>query len=142
MTPSMTVLELAGEDGNWRLALGGDWALAAMAPIELELGNLSGGLQGPLACDWSRASSPGIGTAWALLNRLGSYGAGQLEVRHTGDPPHFLELLQKLQAERHAPPVAQGRARSLETSVGKLGRWAVLQGSEARAVIGFFGRII
>jgi phospholipid/cholesterol/gamma-HCH transport system permease protein len=30
----------------------------------------------------------------------------------------------------------------LERSIGNVGRWAVLQGSEARAVVGFFGRIV
>jgi phospholipid/cholesterol/gamma-HCH transport system permease protein len=138
----MTALNLEGEDRDWRLRLHGDWSLAGMTQIEAELGTLPGTLQGTLVCDWSQALQPGIGPAWALLTHLAGISGGDLEVRHTGDPPHFLQLLQKLQSERHIAPVSPAAAPSLERSVGRLGRWAVLQGTEARAVIGFFGRIV
>jgi phospholipid/cholesterol/gamma-HCH transport system permease protein len=137
----MTVLELEGAAGDWHLHLGGDWSLAAMAQIEAQLDSLPDTLHGTLVCDWSRAEAPGIGPAWALLMRLSMVGTGHLNVRHAGDPPHYLELLKKLEAERHASRAATLPA-SLERSVGKLGRWAVLQGTESRAVIGFFGRIV
>src|SRR5271170_73255 len=142
MTPSMTALELKEEGGDWHLALKGDWSLAAIAHVEAQLDTLPGTIEGMLVCDWSQTLHPGIGPAWALLTHLKPHGAPKLELRHTGNPPHFLELLQKLQSERHALPVSHGHTHSLQTSVGKLGRWAVLQGREARAVIGFFGRII
>jgi phospholipid/cholesterol/gamma-HCH transport system permease protein len=138
----MTVLALEGEGDDWRLHLSGDWSLAAMAQIETQLGTLPGALHGTLVCDWSRAEAPGIGAAWALLVRLGELGARHLDIRHCGDPPHYLQLLQKLEAERHAPQAAPEAAPGLERSIGELGRWAVLQGTEARAVIGFFGRIV
>jgi phospholipid/cholesterol/gamma-HCH transport system permease protein len=64
-----------------------------------------------------------------------------LEVRHTGNPPHFLDLLQKLHVERHAAYSMQSEDPVLERLVGKLGRWAVLQGGHARGVIVFLGRI-
>src|ERR1700686_4910148 len=131
MSPSMTVLELEGAAGDWHLHLGGDWSLAAMAQIEAQLDSLPDTLRGTLVCDWSRAEAPGIGPAWALLMRLTDLGARHLDVRHTGNPPHYLELLQKLKAERHAARAASEAAPSLERSVGKLGRWAVLQGTEA-----------
>ncbi len=139
----MTVLALEGTAGDWRLCLNGDWSLAAMIPIEAQLGALPGALHGTLVCDWSHAETPGIGPAWALLARLAESGAKPSDIRHVGDPPHFLELLQKLMAERRAareaaPPLEP----SLERSVGRLGRWVVLQGTEASAVIGFFGRIV
>src|SRR6202051_5421053 len=141
MSPSMTVLELEGAAGDWHLHLSGDWSLAAMAQIEAQLDSLPATLHGPLVCDWSRAEAPGIGPAWALQMRLSMVGTGHLNVRHAGDPPHFLELLKKLEAERHASQAATLPA-SLERSVGNVGRWAVLQGTESRAVIGFFGRIV
>jgi phospholipid/cholesterol/gamma-HCH transport system permease protein len=138
----MTVLALEGEGDDWRLHLNGDWSLAAMARIEEQLESLPGDLHGTLLCDWSRAETPAIGPAWALLMRLAEFGSQRLDVRHTGDPPHYLELLQKLKADRHAALAAPDTSPSFERSVGELGRWAVLQGTEARAVIGFFGRIV
>ncbi len=139
----MTVLALEGAGGDWRLRLNGDWSLTALAQIEAQLEALPNTLQGTLVCDWSQTRAPGIGPAWALLMRLAESGARHLDVRHAGDPPHFLELLQKLMAERHAASGAAPEFEpSLERSVGDLGRWAVLQGIEARAVLGFFGRIV
>src|ERR1700727_2256764 len=79
-----------------------------------------------LTCDWTQVRNPGISPAWALLRRLADVGPGQLDVHHTGNPPHFLDLLQKLHVERHA---AYSRAppATLERLVEKLGRWSVLQ---------------
>ena len=138
----MTALALEGTGGDWQLHLNGDWSLTAMAQIEAQLATLPDAVHGTLVCDWSRAERPGIGPAWALLVRLSGFTAQHLDVRHVGDPPHFLEFLQKLHAERHAARAGAEPEPSLERSVGKLGRWVVLQGTEARAVIGFFGRIV
>jgi phospholipid/cholesterol/gamma-HCH transport system permease protein len=138
----MTGLDLEGEDGDWRLRLSGDWSLAAMAQIEALLDGLPAALRGALTCDWSRAEAPGIGPVWVLLARLGDLGAQPSDVRHTGGPPHFLELLQKLEAQRHAVSGAPAQSPGLEGLIGKLGRWAVLQGRHARGVLGFFGRIV
>ena len=89
----MTVLELGGAAEDWHLYLSGDWSLAAMAQIEAQLGALPDPLQGALVCDWSRAEAPGIGPVWALLMRLDAVGSRRLDVRHSGNPPHFLPLL-------------------------------------------------
>jgi phospholipid/cholesterol/gamma-HCH transport system permease protein len=137
----MTVLALEGESDAWRLHLKGDWSLAAMAQIEAQLRSLPTGLHGTLLCDWSETEAPGIGPVWALLLRLAELAPQHLDVRHTGDPPHQLELLQKLEAGRRVLP-APSEAPSVAGFIGKLGRWSVLQGTHARAVIGFFGRIV
>jgi phospholipid/cholesterol/gamma-HCH transport system permease protein len=137
----MTVLKLDGAAEDWHLHLDGDWSLPAIAHVERQLDSLSDTLHGSLVCDWSRAEAPGIGPVWALLMRLTEFGT-DLHVRHVGGPPHYLELLQKLSADRHAALVAPEPELSLERSVGKLGQWAVLQGSEGQAVLGFFGRIV
>lgn len=136
-------LILEGEGDRWELHLNGDWSLAATATIEEQLKVLPVTPRGTVVCDWSHAEAPGIGPVWALLTRLTQLGAGGLQVRHIGNPPHTLELLQRLRADRHAlcgplpaPPP------DLEEVVGKLGRWVVLQGTEARGVVGFFGRIV
>src|ERR1700716_856674 len=142
MSPSMTVLKLEREGDDWRLHLSGDWSLTARVQIEAQLRALPGGLQGTLVCDWSRAEAPGIGPVWALLMRLAEVGTQRLDVRHTGDPPHFLDLLLKLKAERNGARAAREPVPQFEHSVGAVGRWAVLQGAEARGVIGFFGRIV
>src|SRR5580698_5548843 len=120
MSPSMTGLELEREGDDWRLHPNGDWSLEAMAQIEVQLRALPGGLRGTLVCDWSRAESPGIGPAWALLMRLSGVGAEHLDIRHVGDPPHYLQLLEKLRAERHAARTAPQPEPSLERSVGNL----------------------
>jgi phospholipid/cholesterol/gamma-HCH transport system permease protein len=139
----MTVLNLEGEGDDWRLHLNGDWSLGQVARIEAQLKALPGDLHGRLVCDWSQSESPGIGPAWALLMRLAGFGSGTLEVRHTGDPPHFLDLLQKLQAARRAAsPVSPRLKPNSEGFVGQLGRWSVLQGRHARGVVDFFGRIV
>jgi len=142
MSPSINVLALEGAGTDWRLHLNGDWSLAAIAHIEPQLEDLPATLRGTLVCDWSRAQSPGIGPAWALLMRLAECGDPHLQVSHTGDPPHFLELLQRLKAERHAAALVPAEAPILERSVESLGRWAVRQGTEAGGVIEFFGRIV
>ncbi len=132
-------LALEPDGDGWLLLLSGDWSLAALPRIEARLKNLPATLHGNLTCDWSQARTPGISTAWALLRRLADT-ALSLEVRHAGNPPHFLDLLQKLHVERHAAYNRHSQ-QSLERLVGKLGRWSVLQGIYARGVIVFLGRI-
>jgi phospholipid/cholesterol/gamma-HCH transport system permease protein len=136
-------LVLEGRAGEWRLQLDGDWSLSAMPQIEERLNALPHELTGTLSCDWAHAQAPGIGPTWALLTRLAAFDAGRLRIEHGGNPPHHLEFLSKLKADRHAVPGAvRGEAPSLEGAVGKLGHWAVVQGAEARGVVGFFGRIV
>jgi phospholipid/cholesterol/gamma-HCH transport system permease protein len=135
-------LALEGEGGTWRLALTGDWSLMAMPSVEAQLNRLPGSLHGTLVCDWQAAKMPGIAPAWALLKRLAEIDPGSLQIRHEGNPPHFLELLLKLNADRHSARAAHAHLPTLEQEVGKLGRWAVLQAAHGRAVIDFFGRIV
>jgi phospholipid/cholesterol/gamma-HCH transport system permease protein len=137
----MAPLSLSRSGDGWRLSLSGDWSLTAMPNIDVQLKTLPA-LQGSLICDWTHAQAPGISPAWALLRRLAEAGGGaqQLDVRHTGNPPHFLDLLQKLHVDRSAAN-RQEPTPTLERLVGKLGRWAVLQGRHGRGVIVFIGRI-
>jgi phospholipid/cholesterol/gamma-HCH transport system permease protein len=140
MSATMTApLALEAMHEGWRLELCGDWSLTAMPRIEAQLQSLPE-LQGTVVCDWTRAKAPGISPAWALLRRLAE-GAPSRDIRHTGDPPHFLELLQKLHVDRHTAYAARASYPSLEEEVGKLGRWAVQQGRQARGVVDFLGRI-
>jgi phospholipid/cholesterol/gamma-HCH transport system permease protein len=135
-------LALEGGDGEWRIVLAGDWSLPAVPQIETELNRLPSPLHGSVVCQWQAAQSPGIGPAWTLLKRLSEIGGRGLQVRHSGNPPHFLELLQKLGVDRHAALEARAHAATLEEEVGKLGRWAVQQAVHARGVVDFFGRIV
>jgi phospholipid/cholesterol/gamma-HCH transport system permease protein len=141
MSATMTApLALERQGDGWRLRLSGDWSLAAMPGIEAQLNSLPA-LDGTLVCDWTQAEAPGISPAWALLRRLAdTCGQQPLDVRHTGNPPHFLELLQKLHVDRHAA-YSQQAPPTLERLVGKVGRWAVLQGRHGRGVMVFLGRI-
>jgi phospholipid/cholesterol/gamma-HCH transport system permease protein len=132
-------LALEPDGDGWRLVLAGDWSLAAMPRIEARLNALPPTLSGKLVCDWTAARTPGISPAWALLRRLAE-AVPPLQVSHAGNPPHFLDLLQKLHVERHAAYDRQGD-ETLERLVGKLGRWSVLQSVHARGVIVFLGRI-
>src|ERR1700744_2052503 len=132
-------LALEPDGDGWRLKLFGDWSLTAMPRIEAQLKTLPAALHGNLICDWTDAQAPGISPAWALLRRLAETQP-PLIVRHVGNPPHFLDLLEKLHVERHAAYSKQV-APTLERLVGKLGRWSVLQGVHARGVIVFLGRI-
>ena len=84
-----------------------------------------------------------MGPVWALLTRLSELGGERgLAVRHRG------------QSAAHRAVVAKATARALhgawqdgsaipahEGAVEKLGRWTVLQGTEAGRLLGFFGRI-
>ena len=135
-------LALERQGNGWRLLLSGDWSLTAMPSIEAQLQNLPA-LDGTLVCDWTQAHVPGISPAWALLRRLAETCGDlpALDVRHTGNPPHFLELLQKLHVDRHAAYSVEAAPPVLERLVGKVGRWAVLQGRHGRGVIVFLGRI-
>jgi phospholipid/cholesterol/gamma-HCH transport system permease protein len=139
----MDALALQRDGEGWRIDVRGDWSLEALPRIDLELGALPAAMSGTLVCDWSRVEHPGIGPVWALLTRLSEIGGAQgLVVRHEGDPPHTVQLLQKLQLELCT---AHGtRAVAVPTEEGvleKLGRWTVLQGTEAGRLLGFFGRI-
>jgi phospholipid/cholesterol/gamma-HCH transport system permease protein len=146
MSATMTVpLALERSDDGWRLLLSGDWSVSGMPSIEAQLKSLLEPLHGVVVCDWTHAQAPGISSAWVLLRRLADAGrtdAGiaPMEIRHMGNPPHFLELLQKLHVDRHTA-LSQAVPETLERLVGKLGRWAVLQGAHARGVIIFLGRI-
>ena len=132
-------LALEPDGDGRRLRLSGDWSLAAMPRIEAQLNSLPATLSGNLVCDWTEVQTPGISPAWALLRRLAE-AVTPLNVRHEGNPPHFLDLLEKLHVERHAAYSRQAPP-TLERLVGKLGRWSVLQGVHARGVIVFLGRI-
>src|ERR1700744_3797588 len=132
-------LALEPDGDGWRLKLFGGWSLTAMPRIEAQLKTLPATLHGNLICDAPDRQAPGISPAWALLRRLAET-VPPVTVRHTGNPPHFLDLLEKLHVERHAAYSKQV-APTLERLVGKLGRWAVLQGVHARGVIVFLGRI-
>ncbi len=134
------MLQRDGED--WRLNLRGDWSLAGMAQIDADLKTLTGPMSGTLVCDWSAAERPGIGPVWTLLARLSDLGTEELVVRHEGNPPHTVELLSKLQSELCTAHGKRAVAVPLhEGAVAELGRWTVLQGTEARGVLAFFGRI-
>ncbi len=139
MTPP---LALEGGGADWRLRLNGDWSLPAIPQIEAQLERLPAHLQGTLTCDWSAAEAPGIGTAWALLIRLAEYRDGALRVHHTGNPPHFLELLQRLKVDRHAARSAHHHLQSIDGVLGRIGMWTVDQERHARSVLDFFGRIV
>jgi phospholipid/cholesterol/gamma-HCH transport system permease protein len=136
-------LSLEREGDDWRLLLSGDWSLAATAAVQEELQALPSTLHGSLICDWTKAEATGIGPVWMLLTRLGAAAAGGLQVSHVGNPPHTLQLLQRLQGDRHAlcAPPPEPSSSDIEEAVGNLGRWVVLQGTEGRAAIGFLGRI-
>lgn len=140
MSATLTApLALEPQGDGWRLLLHGDWSMAAMPAIEAQLQSLPAPLAGDLLCDWTLALAPGISPAWLLLRRLAEISP--LPIRHTGNPPHFLELLQKLHVDRHEAYRRMATPPSLERLVGKLGRWSVLQGIHARGVIVFLGRI-
>jgi phospholipid/cholesterol/gamma-HCH transport system permease protein len=136
------MLALHRDGADWRLELAGDWSLRNLQQIDAELKAVPGPITGRLTCDWSRAEHPGIGTVWALVTRLAYLGNSALEIRHEGHPPHTVELLRKLNLELCT---SQGkRAVALphhEGAVAHLGRWTVLQATEANRVLGFFGRI-
>jgi phospholipid/cholesterol/gamma-HCH transport system permease protein len=132
-------LALEPDGDGWRLKLFGDWSLAGLPRIEARLNSLPATLHGNVVCDWSDAQTPELSSAWALLRRLAE-AVPPLNVRHAGNPPHFLDLLEKLHVERHAA-YSQQAEPTLEKLVGKLGRWSVLQGVHARGVIVFLGRI-
>jgi phospholipid/cholesterol/gamma-HCH transport system permease protein len=136
----MTVLKLEGEGDDRRLYLNGDWSLPALRAVEAELRGLPGELRGSLVCDWSGAEAPAMGTAWCLLMRLAEIGAPHLDIRHTGDPPHYLELLQKLQAA--TGPATAVPAASSPGMLSELGRWSVLQGRHAETALGFYGGMV
>src|SRR5271167_508882 len=142
MSATMTApLALEPQGDGWWLRLVGDWSLAALPPIDARLKSLPATPHGILSCDWSDAEAPGIGPAWALLLRLAESAPQPAGVRHSGGPPHFLELLQKLQLDRRAPEPVHAPPATLRGLIGKLGLWSVLQGRHGRGVVDFLGRI-
>ena len=140
--PVTASLSLEGPDNRRDLRLFGDWSPDSMPNIEKQLLTLPANLCGHVICDWSQARTPGIGPAWLLLTRLIDLGCSHLDIEHVGNPPHFLELLKKLTHERHLARASHTQVPSLETLVGRLGFWAVLQGRHMQGVLDFFGRIV
>jgi phospholipid/cholesterol/gamma-HCH transport system permease protein len=139
MTASLS-LEQTGDER--RLIVRGDWSAAAMPRIEAELNGLPAHLDCRVTCDWSEARAPSIGAVWLLLTHLIDLGCSYLEIRHIGNPPHFLQLLQKLTHDRHVARTRPLEPPTLEGLLGKLGWWAVLQGRHAQGVTAFFGRMV
>ena len=139
----MDALALQRDGEGWRIDLRGDWSLEALPRIDPELEALPAAMSGTLVCDWSHVEHPGIAPVWALLTRLSELGSErQLLVRHEGNPPHTVQLLQKLQLELCTSHGTRALAvPNHEGFVGKLGRWTVLQGTEAGHLLAFFGRI-
>jgi phospholipid/cholesterol/gamma-HCH transport system permease protein len=138
----MDVLALNRDGEGWRLDLAGDWSLAEMPRIDAELKSLPEPMTGTLVCDWSRATRPGMGPVWALLTRLAEVGGANLKISHQGNPPHSVDLLRKLHLEICTSQGKRAVAVPIEEgAVAKLGRWTVLQGTEARRLLAFFGRI-
>ncbi len=137
------LLTLEGGGGNWRLVLQGDWSADKLDRIQDALHTLPRALNGTLICDWSRATTPGIGPTWTLLERLATIGDDGLTIRHVGDPPRHLQFLQTLQAERRAALAgADLPTGGTDSPVAMLGRWVIVQGVEARTAVDFFGRIV
>jgi phospholipid/cholesterol/gamma-HCH transport system permease protein len=136
----MAALALERLRDGWRLQLSGDWSIASMGRVEVELRKLATPIDAALTCDWTRAALPGIAPAWALLNRLADLNPGGFPVTHVGGP-RTLPFLQRLEVDRQARPAAAA-APDQEGFVGELGRWTLAQGAEARGAVGFFGRII
>jgi phospholipid/cholesterol/gamma-HCH transport system permease protein len=133
-------LTLSRQGGGWQLRLNGDWSLASMAGIQRDLDSLTTSLDGPLVCDWTGASAPGIGPAWALLVRLDALHAGGQPVTHVG-APRTLQVLERLVATRRAQPAAPAAVAN-PGFIGEVGRWTLDQATEARGAVGFFGRIV
>ena len=138
---SLSLQELGAD---WLMQLRGNWSLSAAPQIQAQLEHLppTPAPRGSVTCDWSDADSPGIGSAWMLLTRLIDLGFAPPAIKHVGAPPHYLELLQKLELERQAVRALPSSAPTLEEVVGGLGYWAVVQGRHARGVVDFFGRIV
>ncbi|HTV98521.1 MAG TPA: ABC transporter permease [Steroidobacteraceae bacterium] len=138
----MDALALHRDGESWRLELRGDWSLQAMERINRDLEALASPISGRVVCDWARVEHPGLGPIWALLTRLADLGAGRLEVRHEGNPPPTVELLRKLQLELCTSHGKRAVALPMhEGAIARLGRWTVLQGTEAQRLLAFFGRI-
>jgi phospholipid/cholesterol/gamma-HCH transport system permease protein len=74
---------------------------------------------------------------WTLLEHLARLGFAPAAIRHEGGPPHALELLGQLKVEQDAGLPAAPAQRG---PLARVGRWAVLQGAEARGVLAFIGR--
>jgi phospholipid/cholesterol/gamma-HCH transport system permease protein len=139
----MSALELQREGENWRLRMEGDWSLSGLAQIERDLALLPGQLSGILLCDWSQARRIGLGTVWALLGRIAAAAdTAHLEVRHVGNPPPTVPLLQRLiDEQRKAAALVHDAPVPEEGAVAHIGRWTVNEGIQAREVLGFLGRL-
>jgi phospholipid/cholesterol/gamma-HCH transport system permease protein len=137
----MNALALQRDGEDWRLKLSGDWSLAAMAEIQLELERLPGPISGTVTCDWSGVHDAGLGPVWALLTRLAGLAGPHFQMRHVGEPPQAVAVLEKLRAERPPQAAAPVPTPAVHGALGSLGRWTVVQGIEARGVLEFLGRI-
>jgi phospholipid/cholesterol/gamma-HCH transport system permease protein len=162
MTTSAAEFEITAEGNAWRLAVRGDWSLSVLEHIEPQLIARLGALPAPLAggfvCDWSQAGKTDIGANWVLLERLRALLAPGAGIRHIGNPPQHLDLLNSLEAAEdaanHGPPPLphsdhhllphpspEVLSSGIRYGLLNLGRWSVHQGGEARSSVEFFGRI-
>jgi phospholipid/cholesterol/gamma-HCH transport system permease protein len=140
MTDSAATIEIAQGNGPHRIDVVGNWTLDAIPLLDARIAALPDSFSGALECDWSRAHEVDLGAAWVLLERLQARGATQ--IRHTGNPPELLALLESLQEQRKGEPLpAESTASALQRWVVRVGRWSVQQVEKSRDAVEFFGRI-
>ena len=140
MTDSAATIEISHGNGAHRIDVVGHWTLDAIPALDAQIAALPGSVSGVLDCDWSRAREVDLGAAWVLIERLQTRGATQ--IRHTGNPPELLALLESLQEQRKGEPsTSETTPSALQRSVVSVGRWSVLQVEKAREAVEFFGRI-
>ncbi len=140
MTDSAATIEIAQGSGAHRIDVVGNWTLDAIPLLDARIAALPGSFSGVLDCDWSRAREVDLGAAWVLIERLQARGATQ--IRHTGNPPELLALLESLQEQRKGEPLTPETTTSaLQRSVVSVGRWSVQQVEKSREAVEFFGRI-
>jgi phospholipid/cholesterol/gamma-HCH transport system permease protein len=134
-------LAIETEGAICRMRLAGDWTLQRLAIIEPALAAIEALPSKELTCDWSGVTAADLSASWILLLRLEKLRGSQATVRHVGNVPEHLQLLQGLRAEpREVAPTAAAEP-VLRARLHRLGRWAVTQSAGARAILDFSGRI-
>ncbi len=140
----MSALALQAEGDDWRLSLERRLVLGGMAQIDRELEALLGSRERHLGLRLvARRSARESARCGRCLTRLSDLGGANLERPPRGRSAAHAAVPAEAQARTPCRDCTRGSrtARASRARSADSGRWAVLQGGEARGVLGFFGRI-
>jgi phospholipid/cholesterol/gamma-HCH transport system permease protein len=123
------------------LTAGGAWTIQESARLDGELRALSPEGKGAIEIDASKIERLDSAGAWLLLRTKRALEAAGRTVSAFRLPDIYKTLLDNLDQEHKAPPVAMRPRRGFRDRLERIGRATVEAGRQAYRILGYLGRI-